>query len=251
LVLLHTLRTQLDMFSAVMSRLESAEVEVIAVDLPGHGRSTAPAVAYTAGYFADAVEALLAHLDVPAATILGESIGATVALMLAARGDVPVDRVIAVNPYDYGRWGGICRSSALARALLTAIQLPAVGPAVANSETRAILRRLLAGGLYDASALSPGLIEELYECGSLPGHARALRSLCMNWRTWIAARDQYARISVPVTLVYGAHDWSRPEERRANARTIPRTSVVELSRCGHFASLDRPDELTRLIRADS
>jgi pimeloyl-ACP methyl ester carboxylesterase len=246
-VLLHTLRTQLDMFAGVMAHLDSTRRELIAIDLPGHGHSTAPAVEYSAGYFAGAVGALLAALDVRAATIAGESIGATIALMLAARGHPAAGRVIAVNPYDNGRWGGIRRSSPLATALFTAIHWPVVGPIVASSETRGILRHVLAGGVYDSSAIGQDLLEELYRCGSLPGHARALRSLCLQWRTWIAAREQYPQIAIPVTLVYGDHDWSRPEERAANARAIPGATVLDLRDCGHFATLDRPDALARLI----
>jgi pimeloyl-ACP methyl ester carboxylesterase len=189
-VLLHTLRTQLDMFAGVMAHLDSTRHELIAIDLPGHGHSTTPAVEYSAGYFAGAVGALLAELGARSATIVGESIGATIALMLAARGDPAAARVIAINPYDYGRWGGIRRSSPLAAVLFTAIHWPVIGPLLASAETRGILRRVLAGGVYDSSAVGQDLLEELYRCGSRPGHARALRSLCRQWRTWIAAREQ-------------------------------------------------------------
>ena len=104
-------------------------------------------------------------------------------------------------------------------------------------------------GVYDTSTVGQDLVEELYRCGSEPGHARALRSLCRQWRTWIAARDEYPQIAVPVTLVYGDHDWSRPRERAANALSwrIPGATVVNVPDCGHFATLDRPDELARLI----
>ena len=60
-VFVHTLRTQLDMFLQVIERLDTTRAEVIAVDLPGHGESAAPRADYTAGYFSDAVEALLEH----------------------------------------------------------------------------------------------------------------------------------------------------------------------------------------------
>jgi len=58
-LLLHTLRTQLDMFGPLLEQLDTARVEVIAADLPGHGESGAPPVRYTAGYFTDMAEALL------------------------------------------------------------------------------------------------------------------------------------------------------------------------------------------------
>jgi pimeloyl-ACP methyl ester carboxylesterase len=250
-VLLHTLRTQLDYFGGLLERLDTTANEVIAVDLPGHGHSSAPRVDYSADYFSDAIERLLEQCELRDATLVGDSIGATIALTLAARGDARVSRVIALNPYDYGRRGGIRRSSPLANGLFTAILLPGIGPIVARRETRAILRGVLHGGLYDRGVLGDELVDELYRCGSLPGHARAFRSLNRQWRSWVVARDRYPRIALPVTLVYADHDWSRPDEREANARAIPGVTTITLERCGHFASLEQPDTVAELIAAQA
>jgi pimeloyl-ACP methyl ester carboxylesterase len=228
LVLLHTLRTQLEYFDPLVERLDTTRVEIVAVDLPGHGQSTAPSVDYTADYFAD-------------------SIGGTIALTLAARGNRRIAHVIAVNPYDYGRWSGIRRSSLLANVLFTTMLWPGIGPVVARSGNRQVLRRVLEGGLYDPHALPASLVDEMHTCGSLPGHARAFRSLNQEWRTWIAARAHYAAITLPVTLVYGSDDWSHPSEREANARAIPAARTVSLERCGHFASLEKPGSVAQLI----
>jgi pimeloyl-ACP methyl ester carboxylesterase len=246
-VLLHTLRTQLDYFAQVLERLDAGGLDLIAIDLPGHGRSSAPETDYSAGYFADRTAQALDELDVRDATLVGESIGGTVALMLVARRNERVARVVAVNPYDYGRGGGIRRSSALANVLFTGMLVPGLGGIIAHLETKWILRGVLHGGLYDRAALPGGLVDELGRCGSLPGHARAFCSLTRQWRGWIAARAGYPSIAVPVTLVYGDQDWSRPNERDANARAIPGVRTVGLEHCGHFASLDRPDAVARLI----
>jgi pimeloyl-ACP methyl ester carboxylesterase len=155
--------------------------------------------------------------------------------------------VVAINPYDYGRWGGIRRSSPLATVLFTAMLLPVIGPVVARTETKGILRRVLAGGLHDPNALPEDLVEELSRCGSLPGHARAFRSLCLHWRSWIDARARYGEIEAPVTLVYGDDDWSRPSEREANARAVPAAHTVTLTNSGHFSSLERPREIAQLV----
>src|ERR671937_1979805 len=71
-VLLHTLRTQLDYFAQVLDRLDAEPLDLIAVDLPGHGHSSAPRTDYNAAYFTDAVVHLLDELDVRGATIVGE-----------------------------------------------------------------------------------------------------------------------------------------------------------------------------------
>jgi pimeloyl-ACP methyl ester carboxylesterase len=247
IVLLHTLRTQLDYFDLLLEQLDTHRLEVIAIDLPGHGESTAPPVEYTAGYFTDAVAALLDVCDVQDAVVVGESIGGSIGLALAARRNPRVARVVAINPYDYGRFGGIRRSSPLANVLFTAMLLPIVGPIIAHTETKGILRRVLEGGLHHPPALPAELVEKLARCGALPGHARAFRSLCLEWRSWIDARAAYGAIDLPVTLVYGDDDWSRPAEREANAHAIPGVRTATLTNSGHFSSLERPHEVAQLI----
>lgn len=249
LVLLHPLRAQLEYFRPLLAELDTARFEVIVPDLPGHGRSAAPQAAYTASYFTDAVGRLLESWDVRDAVVAGESIGASIALGLAARHDPRVSRVVALNPYDYGRRGGIRRSSLLANAVFTAMLWPGIGPVVAGVRHPAVLRAVLGGGLHDRRALPGELVQELRSAGGLPGHARAFRSLMRNWRTWIAARDRLGEISVPVLLAYGEHDWSRPAERDANIRAIPGVQAVTLPACGHFSALERPSAVAALISA--
>jgi pimeloyl-ACP methyl ester carboxylesterase len=248
-VFVHTLRTQLDMFLRVIEKVDTAQLEVIAIDLPGHGESTAPPVDYTAGYFTDAVEGFLEQLELRDAVLVGESIGASIGLILAARGDPHIAHVVAVNPYDYGRWGGVRRSSPLNNVVFTTILWPVLGPIVARAGTKELLRLVLAGGLHDRHKLPPGLAGEIARCGWLPGHARAFRSLCLQWRSWLSARAQYGQINVPVTLVYGDEDWSRPAERDADAREIPGARLVMLNAAGHFSSLEKPEEIADLIQA--
>src|SRR6516165_1709978 len=248
-VFVHTLRTQLDMFHQVIEQLDTTQAKVIAIDLPGHGESAAPPAEYTAGYFSDAAEALLEHLQLHNTVFVGESIGASIGLILAARGNPRIARVLAINPYDYGRWGGARRGSPLNNVVFTTILWPVAGPIVARAGTTRLLRLVLAGGLHDRRNLPPALAGQIARCGRRPGHARAFRSLCLQWRSWLSARTQYCQVSVPVTLVYGDKDWSHPAERDANARAIPGARLVRLHATGHFASLEKPNEIAGLIQA--
>ena len=246
-LLLHPLRTQLDYFRPLLEQLDTTRFEVIAVDLPGHGESSAPTVDYTADYFTAATEQFLEVCELRDVTVVGESIGASIALALAARDNPRVSRVFALNPYDYGTRGGIRRSSTLANVLFTAMLWPGIGSIVARTETKGILRRVLRGGLHDPRALPDDMLDEIYRCGSRPGHPRAFRSLCLNWRSWIAERERYDGIEPPVTVAYGNDDWSRPPEREANARAIPGARSATIADSGHFSCLDKPREVARLI----
>ena len=246
-VLLHPLRTQLEYFIPLMRALDQ-EVEIVAPDLPGHGRSSGPQVDYTAGYFTDATGQFLDRLNLRRVLLVGESIGASIALALAARKHTRLAGVVAVNPYDYGRGGGIRRSSLLANVLFAAMTIPVIGAVVVRTGTKGILRSVMEGGVYDRDALPSELIDEMWACGKLPGHARAFLSLSRQWNTWIAARSVYPAAGLPIALVYGDHDWSRPQDREANGRMLRTARTVAVESCGHFACLDQPGRIAGVIR---
>jgi pimeloyl-ACP methyl ester carboxylesterase len=44
-------------------------------------------------------------------------------------------------------------------------------------------------------------------------------------------------------LLYGDQDWSRPDEREANARTIPGARLQVAKDTGHFLSVENPRAL--------
>jgi pimeloyl-ACP methyl ester carboxylesterase len=50
-----------------------------------------------------------------------------------------------------------------------------------------------------------------------------------------------------VTLVYGASDWSRPEERERTKRALPRAKLITLDRTGHFSVLEQPDAWAQIL----
>jgi len=247
IVLLHPLRMQLEYFLPLLRELDHG-FDLIAPDLPGHGQSSAPGVEYTAPYFTNTIEQFLEACDLRDVVLVGESIGASIALGVVARQNPRISRVVALNPYDYGHWGGIRRSSLLAQVLFTLVLWPVLGSMVAHTGAKGILRRILQGGLHDRRRLPPELVDALHRSGALPGHARAFRSLCVQWQSWIDARAAYGAIRCPVTLVYGENDWSHLQEREDNAQTIPGAHVLSLKESGHFSSLEVPQHVARIIR---
>jgi len=238
-VLLHTLRTQLDMFQKVLPTL-ARDHRVYALDFPGHGYADIPAAEYTPALFVDATAGFLDRVGIEHAIIAGESIGASVALLLAARGHPRVRAVVAVNPYDYDGGRGIRRSSTLANLLFGVNDVPIVGGTAMRLRSSPVVRRILEGGVHDPQALPPELAREMYRVGNRPGHYRALMALVNHWAEWEQARGDYHAIASPVELVYGEFDWSLTAERDANARDIPGARMTTVPNAGHFLSLDAP-----------
>jgi pimeloyl-ACP methyl ester carboxylesterase len=247
LVLLHTLRTQLDMFQKVIPAL-ATQFRVYALDYPGHGHSDAPDAEYDAELFVGSVAAFLDRMDIRDAVLVGESIGGTIALVLAARHNPRVRDVVAINPYDYGRGRGLRRSSRLANVVLGMTAVPVLGEMLMRSAPYPIDKRILEGGVHRKDAFPRTLLRELHASGKRPGHARAFARLVRSWPSWARVRSDYANIDLPVLLLYGERDWSRGDEREADLQSIPGARMRVIEEAGHFLALDAPQEFVRAVR---
>ncbi len=246
LVLLHTLRTQLDLFEKVVPEL-AEHFTVYALDYPGHGYSDIPEARYDAGFFASAVEGFLDKLDLRDVTLAGVSIGGSIALIAASRRNPRVARVVAVNPYDYAKGRGMARSSVFGGFVTYASLLPVVGETVMRLRNFLIMKAVLQGGVADAKSIPPALLKEMYLVGNRDGHYRAFLSLLRNARSWEEAAKDYGRIEIPVLLIWGDQDWARPAEREHDRDLIPNVTMQTVAGGGHFLPLDRPQDLTEAI----
>ena len=99
-VLLHGLLLDSRSNRGTARRLAAAGHRVVSLDLLGHGRSDSPAHAseYRMDVYAEQVVALLDHLDIPAAVLVGTSLGANVSLFVAARHPERVQGLVLEMP---------------------------------------------------------------------------------------------------------------------------------------------------------
>jgi pimeloyl-ACP methyl ester carboxylesterase len=246
LLLMHTVRTQLDHFQLVIPQLKDA-FTVYAVDFPGMGWSDiVPGASYEEPALRAAIVRVVEQLDLSDLTLAGESIGATIALTASVDLGERVRRIVAFNVYDFA--DGLKRASLFARLVVGSIQPPVVGPMVARLENRHILAGVLRGGLRDPRRFPDHYLDELSRVGRRPGYPVVARAIYRNLDSLIAARERYAHIDVPVTLVYGDHDWSRPSDRQANIDSVPGAHAIVLRDTGHFTALETPHEVVRILR---
>lgn len=249
LVLMHTIRTQLEYFRSLAPVLAKSYT-VYVIDLPGHGHSPIdPQARFDEPYFRQAVIGFIEKLNLTDVTLVGESIGGALALTVAAAIPQRVKRVYAINPYDYEtRYGdGIRRGNWFANFIIGSLQVPILGAVNASLENRMVLGKIMGGGYHDPRKFPPDLLSEFDQVAHRPGYKRAARKVLAGWRSWSKARDQYRGITAPVTLIYGDSDWSRPSERERTRALIPQARMVTLKDAGHFSAVESPSELARII----
>jgi pimeloyl-ACP methyl ester carboxylesterase len=112
LILLHTVRTQLDHFQLVIPKLVHA-FTVFAIDMPGMGWSDiTPGASYAEPALRRATVEFVKTLDLDDVTLAGESMGATVSLTASTELEDRVRGIVAFTTYDYSK--GVSRANRVA-----------------------------------------------------------------------------------------------------------------------------------------
>lgn len=208
---------------------------LIAVDLPGFGESDRPGCyPYTLDAFAGTLAGLMDALGIPRARLMGHSLGATVALALAAWFPERIQRLLAAAPAVY-----TVPLPGLAQGAL----LPLVGEALF---TRLLSRRTLRAYLREVY-LDPSLPSEqtlgfYWERVSRPGgRLAAYRTL----RTLAALDEQRQlprQVRTPVQIVVGEEDRLCPMGNcRRLQLELSEAGLAQLPGCGHAPMEERPE----------
>lgn len=251
LILMHTIRTQLDYFQEVIPLL-AQHYTVYAIDLPGHGYSSIDTKAsYDEPYLRSAVIAFIEKLDLREVTLVGESIGAVLALTVASALPERIKAVVSSNTYDYDtRYAdGVRRGNFIANFILGQFAIPVLGAVFAAMENKPLLGLIMRGGLRMKRWIPNQLLTEFNRAGYRKGYRYVERNVFANWRSWSMARSEYAGVKAPVKLIYGEHDWSTLDERKRTAKELGGVAITTVANTGHFAFVDNPRKLVELVLA--
>ncbi|MER7995905.1 alpha/beta fold hydrolase [Micromonospora chalcea] len=239
LVLLHGIGHHGGAWRPVLDRLAQAH-DVIAVDLPGFGRSPVPATGLPAdmpGLTAAMVELFAAFgLDRP--HVAGNSLGGAIALELAALG--AVSSATALSP------AGFCTAREL-RWALTVLALHRNAARLPEPVLRRLFAapalRMLAMGMILARPNRMPLDDAVADARALR-QARAFRAVARAGRGYAYAGAP----TVPVTVAWGTRDRILPYRQAALARTrLPAARHLDLPGCGHVPMHDDPELVASVI----
>lgn len=249
LILLHTIRTQLDYFQAVIPEL-AKHYTVYALDLPGHGYSSIDRKAnYDEPYLREAVTEFIEKLQLKSVTIVGESIGAVLALTVASSIPDRVNQVVASNTYDYEtRYAdGVRRGNFFANFVLANYAIPVHGAIFAALENWLFLGFVMRGGLRNKGWIPSALLTKFNRAGRRKGYRYVERNVFTNWRSWGHARTLYSGVKASVKLIYGDHDWSTLNERQRTAKELGNVEIITIENTGHFGFIDNPQKLIDIV----
>ena len=214
LVLVHGLSVS----SAYMIPLAEAlapDFPVFAPDLPGHGNSVKPERALNLQELAAALSAWMDVLAIPAAVMVGNSMGCQIILELAHARRAGVRGAVFIAPPRAPR----------ARGAL------------------ALLWRGARNMLPEPVTLIPVLLRDYFAAGLW----RTFRTLRMAQQEPV--RERLARMPAPTLVVRGEHDTIAPQRWvEEAARLLPEGKLVVLPGAAHAANFDASHALAAVVR---
>jgi len=242
LVMLHGWGASLYMFRHALAMLPSYGVRAIAVDLRGYGLSDHPSGpgTYTLdAYFAD-VDAVLDALELPAASLLGQSMGGGLALRYALRRPERMTNLILINPTGLVPVPWVSLVGLVPRGAMEII-----GERLVPRWLVAFILRNLA--YADPSLVSQRDVDEYWAPTQISGYVRAVRRGIaeFDWRPVSAA--EASSLTVPSVVILGTRDRVVRNAHEPAARL--RGTQVHGVDGGHCAHEEHPEVVYKIVGA--
>lgn len=206
--------------------------KTVAYDLRGSGRTDVAQPEYSIELLVEDLKALLDHESIESAHIVAHSMGTLVAEHFAVAYPEAVKSLTLV--------GGFTEPPAGARKALADRST-----VVRENGMESIADALLEGGFSATSKTNQaamGLVRSLLQKNDAEGYAASCRALAE------AKAIHHKEVTVPVLIIAGDEDKTTPlPMEKALYQSFPNAELVVLPNCGHWATIEKPDEVNGAI----
>ena len=222
---------------------------VLIPDLIGSGLSDKPDVAYGPELMLQTFIAFMDRLNIKQATLIGNSMGAGIAMAMALDHPDRVDRLVLISgfPADVEANVALPQFQQFLRHR-PPLWLASIGNQLAGKKSTA---RFLKDIVYQPELISPAVIERSFHNRQRKGLLPPLYSLLEHIDSWDTRYSQrLANISHPVLLLWGDHDPVFPLAVGKQMQTmLPTAEWHIISEAGHLPQWEQPHTVNPIIRS--
>lgn len=242
-LLLHGWPTSSFLWREVIPPL-SQKGRVLALDLPGFGRSDKPLDAsYSFRFFARILNGFLAQLGIEEVGLTVHDLGGPIGLYWALTNPERVRALALLNTVVYPQfsWAVV--------AFVAASRLPGLRALLASPQGLAWALQI---GLADRSRATEEVIRGVQEPFQTRDARKALLKAAhsLHPKGFQEIERRLPSFRGPVRIIYGAKDWILPDVAKTMARVardLPQAEITRLSDCGHFLQEERGAEIGALL----
>jgi pimeloyl-ACP methyl ester carboxylesterase len=236
IVFIHGLSGQWQNWLENMPRFAEGR-RVIAMDLPGHGRTPMPNEQITISYYGRVVAELCRRLDLPPVVMVGNSMGGYISAEVAIQSPEIVERLLLVSAAGISQRDNPRRLVLAGGKWLSFVTRSTTAQRRRYAARPALRHWILAPIVRHPTKISPDIaFEGLMKGSSKPGFYDALKA-CLDYNFL----DRLPEIGCPTLVVWGKKDMVIPvRDADRYVELIHGSHKVVLDDTGHVPMLERP-----------
>lgn len=249
LILVHGLASNAGFWREMIPQL-APHYRVIAVDLPGYGKSGKGDLPYGMRYYADAVAALIAELKLTNVTYVGHSMGGQIGMTLSLSHPESIESLVLLAPAgveSFSRGSGDWLRSVITH-----------DGVVKTTEEQ--IRRNLSGNFYRWNPRHEWMVEERVRMAKAKEIYEFAHAVDKSVDAMLdePTSDLLEEITHRTLIVHGRYDGLIPnpylnpgrtaDVMRISEEKIPNSTRVEIDKAGHMLILEKPAEVAHAIR---
>ena len=251
LLIIHGLGDEADTWRHIFVPL-SKQFHVIAIDLPGFGRSDKPTRQYTPAFMQSAILGLMDSLQIQNVILMGSSLGAILSHNLALTHPEKVSKLILVD-------GGLLQTTKMGDRSLMLMAIPLLGewfythlrknPQAAFESLKPVYRDLDALPEADREFLFTRVNRRVWSNGQRRAYFSTLRKLT----PWVlkvqdGLEERLSRLQTPTLIIRGDADGLFSEENaQAILRSQPNATFTTLPGTGHLPQQEDPQTFLNIV----
>ncbi len=248
LILIHGLASNAGFWRYNIPEL-SKHFRVIAVDLPGYGKSQKGDYPYTLSFYAEIISKLIDELNLKNVTLVGHSMGGQISIIFALKYPDKLNKLVLAAPAGFeefqrgeGDW------------LRNAITMTGV-----KSTTEEGIRRNLSNNFYNWSDKWEWMVEERVRMRKAKDFDEFAYTVdrCVDAMLDEPTFNKLSGIKVPTLIIHGKYDGLIPNPYLnpgfpsdvfiKGEREIPNAIRIEIDCAGHMIMMEKPDEFNNAV----
>lgn len=241
-ILLHANYSSLFMWEPWVAALRD-RYRVIRLDLPAHGLTgPEPSGNYTLERIQQLFEKFVDEKGLERFTVVGTSIGGTVAMRYTADHPDRIERLVLISP------GSL---EPRVRGRTTPANVPKAADLLAYILPKSFTRFMLTNDYGDPERVSDAVVDEWYEMWMREGNRLAMLNLLRQYVSG-GVEDKIRAVSVPVLLIWGEKNKRVPLALAYETKNLlvnsPEVRLEVLPGIGHMLVQEAPEASSQLIR---
>lgn len=246
-ILIHGLGASAEIWMHNITAL-AKDHKVFVPDLPGFGRSEQPPPSFDPFDYAKFIDNFMDALNIPRASLIGQSLGGGIALQYALQFPQKVEKLVLVDCAGFGK--GV-------RWTLKLMSLPWIGEFV-TYPTRLGVALFFKFAVRDSAVITKEFIDIYYKIFTQPSFqvfmlkiTRMLLDIHGGKSEVLAPiMENLHKIKRPTLIVWGANDRVLPlQQAYAGKKKMPNAQLYIMNQCGHVPNLEKPEEFNNIVIA--